>query len=157
MFVNLCCFLLMKKFTIKASKNRLFSMENYWILINSQQNLKSVDTAKVAQETFEICLSEAYVLPESNVILFVKIDDNAWELWEGFKVGKMEKIRVYKHGTATSGGLQLLNDSIALRSDLQGITLKATTVVRKFIRFQKKISTTRNCSREKRMITHVFV
>lgn len=73
----------------------------------------------------------AYVLPDSRVSAFVETDgDDAWEIWEGFRVGKSEEIRVYKHGTVTSAVLELnINQSFSLRTDLRGVTLKATTVV----------------------------
>lgn len=82
-------------------------------------------------------MSEAYVLPESNVYLLVKVDDHEWEVWEGFKVGKIEKIQAYKHGSITTDGLELYDDSISLRTNLQGITLKATTVVRTYLWWSK--------------------
>jgi hypothetical protein len=75
------------------------------------------------------------VLPESNVLLLVETDDvgGTWDIWEGFKVGKAERIRVYKHGTVTSDGvLELNRNSVSPRTDLRGITLKATTVVSTF-------------------------
>lgn len=85
----------------------------------------------IALETFEIYLNKSYVLPESNVYLLIETDDNyAWEIWAGFKVSKMEKIQVHRHGIVTSDGIELNNnDSILLKSDLRDITLKATTVV----------------------------
>lgn len=86
--------------------------------------------ATIALETFETHLSDCYVLPESNVFLFVRAGGNdAWEIWEGFKVGKTAKIQVRRHGTATSDGVWFDNDSVSSRTDLRGITLKATTVV----------------------------
>ncbi|CAH1738068.1 unnamed protein product [Aphis gossypii] len=114
----------------KASKHRLFNMQNDWILINSQRNESHLqDTSKIAFETFEMHLSEAYVLPESNVFLFVDIADG-WEIWEGFKVGKMERIQINRYGLVTTDKLNLQkNYSILFRSNLRGITLKATTVI----------------------------
>lgn len=107
-------------------------MQNDWILINTQRNESHLqDTSKIAFETFEMHLSEAYVLPESNVFLFVDIADG-WEIWEGFKVGKMERIQINKYGLVTTDKLNLQkNYSILFRSNLRGITLKATTVVSK--------------------------
>jgi len=118
----------------QASKNRLFNMQTDWILINSQRNeSRLLNTSAIALETFEMHLSEAYVLPESNVFLFIDTADG-WEIWEGFKVGKMERIRVNRHGMVTSDGLYLAkNDSISFKSNLRGITLKATTVVSRYV------------------------
>lgn len=107
-------------------------MHNNWILINSQQSENYKNTSKTALETFEMFLNEAYILPESNVFLFVKIDDQTWEIWEGFKVSLMEKLKVYKHGTVSKNELELITNSVSLRTNLQGITLKATTVVSDF-------------------------
>lgn len=117
---------------VQASKNRLFNIQNNWILIDSQRDANRVlETSMIALETFEIYLNKSYVLPESNVYLLIETDDNyAWEIWEGFKVSKMEKIQVHRHGIMTSDSIELNNnDSILLKSNLRGITLKATTVV----------------------------
>ncbi|VVC30079.1 Ionotropic glutamate receptor [Cinara cedri] len=117
----------------QASKDRLFDMRNNWILINSRADcVSSNDGQQVALETFETYLSEAYVLPESNVFLLVQTNDrdSSWDIWEGFKVSKTERIRVYRHGSASVNRLEVLdNNSVSLRSDLRGITLKATTVI----------------------------
>jgi len=117
----------------QASKHRLFNMQNDWILINSRQNEShSRKTSAIALETFEMHLSEAYVLPESNVFLFVDFA-GGWEIWEGFKVGKMERIQVNRYGMVTTDKLNFeKNHSISFRSNLRGITLKATTVVSRY-------------------------
>uniref|UniRef100_A0A2S2NTB4 Glutamate receptor delta-1 subunit n=1 Tax=Schizaphis graminum TaxID=13262 RepID=A0A2S2NTB4_SCHGA len=114
----------------KASKHRLFNMQNDWILINSRRNESHArDTSAIAFETFEMHLSEAYVLPESNVFLFVDFA-GGWEIWEGFKVSKMERIQVNRYGMVTTDKLNFeKNHSISFRSNLRGITLKATTVI----------------------------
>lgn len=106
-------------------------MQYNWILVNSQQDdSNNVGTLEIALETFETHLGKAYVLPESNVFLFVRTDDQSWEIWEGFKVGKMERIQVHKHGTVTGDDFKLLNNgSNSPKTDLRGITLKAPTVV----------------------------
>lgn len=115
---------------LQASKHRLFNMQNDWILINSKRNESYVlNSSAIALETFEMHLSEAYVLPDSNVFLLIDTA-SGWEIWEGFKVGKMERIRVNRHGIVTSDGIYFdKNDSISFKSNLRGITLKATTVV----------------------------
>lgn len=109
-------------------------MQNKWILVNSRRRGAAADlsatAAEVALETFETHLSGAYVLPESNVFLFVETDGDAWEIWEGFKVSRTGKVLVFKHGTVTGDGpLELADDSVSLRTDLRGVVLKATTVV----------------------------
>jgi len=111
-------------------------MQNNWMLIDSRgRGADRADAAAaIALETFETHLNDCYVLPESNVFLFVRAgggdgDGDTWEIWEGFKVGKTEKIRVRRHGTATSEGVRFDNDSVLSRTDLRGITLRATTVV----------------------------
>ncbi|XP_025422107.1 glutamate receptor 2-like [Sipha flava] len=122
----------------QASENRLFSRQNDWILVDPRRRRRRQDTdstwssSATALETFENHLADAYVLPESNVLLLVETDDagGTWDIWEGFKVGKAERIRVYKHGTVTSDGvLELNRNSVSPRTDLRGITLKATTVI----------------------------
>jgi len=117
----------------QASKHRLFNMQNDWILINSRRNESRVmNTSAIAFETFEMHLNEAYVLPESNVFLLIDTA-SGWEIWEGFKVGKMERIQVNRHGMVTSDGIYFeKNDSISFKSNLRGITLKATTVVSRY-------------------------
>lgn len=114
-------------------------MRNIWILINSRADYAdSADGREVALETFETHLSTAYVLPDSNVFLLVRTGgrDARWVIWEGFRAGKTDRIRVYRHGSATAGRLEVFeNDSVSFRSDLRGITLKATTVVREFYIF----------------------
>lgn len=108
-------------------------MQNDWILINSRRNESHLlDTSTIAFETFDMHLNEAYILPESNVFLFVDIADG-WEIWEGFKVGIMERIQINRYGLVTTDKLNFQkNYSISFRSNLQGITLKATTVVSKY-------------------------
>lgn len=115
-------------------------MQNYWILIDSRRGASSMsNTSKIALETFEMHLSKSYVLPESNVFLLVQTDENyAWEIWEGFRVSKMEKFQVHRHGTVTNNGIELnYNESILFKTDLRGITLKATTVVSSILIYVK--------------------
>lgn len=120
---------------LQASDNRLFNAQNEWILIDpsSSSRRSAEDRADAALQLFEDSLGGAYVLPESRVYAFVETGDgdgDAWEIWEGFKVGQSEKIRVHRHGTVTGAGSELnVNRSVALRTDLRGITLRATTVV----------------------------
>lgn len=112
-------------------------MQNNWILVDTRPaaNANHVDASTFALETFETHLGKWYVLPESNVFLVVRTDDGAWEIWEGFRAGTMEKIQVHKHGTVTSDGLRTNdNRSISSRADLRGVSLKATTVVSGFRR-----------------------
>jgi len=118
---------------LQASKHRLFNMQIDWILIDSRRNGSYVlNTSAIALETFEMHLSEAYILPDSNVFLFIDTA-SGWEIWEGFKVGKMERIRVNRHGIVTRDEIYFdKNDSISFKSNLRGITLKATTVVSRY-------------------------
>lgn len=123
---------------VQASDNRLFDMQNQWILVDSRPTTKRATntSAEVAARTFEKYLNGAYVLPESNVFMLVATDNvgtgHAWDVWEGFKISKTERIRVYRHGTVMGDMRAQLdgNRSMAVRTDLLGITLKATTVVR---------------------------
>lgn len=123
---------------VQASDNRLFDMQNQWILVDSRPTTKRAanTSAEVAARMFEKYLDGAYVLPESNVFVLVATDNagtgRAWDVWEGFKTGKTERFRVYRHGTVMGDMRAQLdgNRSMALRTDLMGFTLKATTVVR---------------------------
>jgi len=117
----------------QASKHRLFNMQNDWILINSMRNETHVtDTSTIALETFEMHLSEEYVLPESNVFVLIATA-SGWEIWEGFKVGETDRIQVNRHGVVTSDGIYFeKNDSISFKSNLRGVTLKAITVVSRY-------------------------
>lgn len=120
----------------QALNGRLFDSRNNWILIDSRADYANrTDDREVALETFKTHLSEAYVLPESNVFLLVRTvgRDSSWTVWQGFKAGKTERFRVYRHGSVTVDRLEAFdNDPVSFKSDLQGITLKAVTVVSEF-------------------------
>lgn len=133
---------------VQASDNRLFDKQNQWIIVDSRLTTKrAANTAEVAARTFEKYLDGAYVLPESNVFVLVATDNagtgRAWDVWEGFKISKTERIRVYRHGTVM-GDMRAQfdsNRSMAVRTDLLGVTLKATTVVR----FEPRLGKRRFC------------
>lgn len=123
----------------QASERRLFNAQNEWILVDSAADAPSPSSSSedAALKTFRDHLDGAYVLPESRVYAFVPLrtdgGETTWEMWEGFRVGKSEEIRVYEHGAVTAAGSVVrewdVGRSASSRTDLRGITLKATTVV----------------------------
>jgi len=62
------------------------------------------------------------------VFLFQKIGNNFREIRSGFRASKLDTIRVFKTGSASKYHVEI-NDSLDLRMDFRGATLKATTVV----------------------------
>lgn len=84
-----------------------------------------------ALQTFQKYLADAYFLPDSGVFLFQEIDGgDRWEIWNGFRASKSDKIRVFKTAT-TSPDYYETSDSDDEKRDFRGITLKSTTVVRR--------------------------
>lgn len=82
----------------------------------------------IASVVFDTYLDKSYVLPDSCVFLFQKIGNNVWEIWSGFRASKLDTIRVFKTGLASKYHMEIY-DSIDLRTNFWGATLKATTVV----------------------------
>lgn len=78
---------------------------------------------------FETYLGNAYVLPDSGVFLFQKINNDKWEIWSGFRASKSDAYRVFRVGTSSSNG-SINNESYIERRNFRGIILKANTVVR---------------------------
>jgi len=104
-------------------------LQNDWLLFNQKLISNTNDTLTIASVVFEAYFGKSYVLPDSGVFLFQKIGNNVWEIWSGFRASKLDTIRVFKTGLASRYHIEL-NDSIKLRTNFRGVTLKATTVVR---------------------------
>lgn len=82
-----------------------------------------------AIKIFDNYLNNAYVLPDSAVFLFRKIDySDVWEIWSGFRSSKLDKMRVFKIGIISPNYMNIDN-STEERQNFLGITLKANTVV----------------------------
>jgi len=114
---------------VKVSNDRLFNLQNDWLLFDRKSISNTNDTLTIASVVFETYLGESYVLPDSGVFLFQKIGNNVWEIWSGFRASKLDTIRVFKTGSASKYHIEI-NDSIQLRTNFRGATLKATTVVK---------------------------
>jgi len=104
-------------------------LQNDWLLFNQKSISNTNDTLTIALIVFETYLGKSYVLPDSGVFLFQKIGNNVWEIWSGFQASKLDTIRVFKIGLASKYHIEM-NDSIELRTNFRGTTLKAITVVR---------------------------
>ncbi|XP_029347065.1 ionotropic receptor 75a-like [Acyrthosiphon pisum] len=125
-----------------VSNNRLFNLQNDWLLFNQKSISNTSDTLTIASVVFETYLGKSYVLPDSGVFLFQKIGNNVWEIWSGFRASKLDTIRVYKTGLASKYHIEI-NDSTEIRMDFRGATLKATTVIfnpSEFIGFNQTIT-----------------
>ncbi|XP_050421371.1 uncharacterized protein LOC126833853 [Adelges cooleyi] len=112
----------------QAFQDRLFNMQNDWILFGGQTFSNDTNSSTNVLKIFETYLRDAYVLPDSRVYLFSQTDQDAWEIWEGYRISYREKIRVFQSGMATTNNL-CLNDSNAERMNFRGNVLKATTVI----------------------------
>lgn len=105
-------------------------MQNDWILFGTNQMINETNTDLFALRTFEVYLSSAYILPDSGVFLFQEIDNNLWNIWNGFRTSKTDSLRVFKMGTASPDDLNLDFNVLKIeRGNFRGITLKSTTVV----------------------------
>lgn len=87
------------------------------------------NSASFTLKMFETYLGNAYVLPDSGVFLFLKINDDKWEIWSGFRASESDAFRVFKIGAASSNGYTVI-DSYVERRNFHGVILKANTVVR---------------------------
>lgn len=107
-------------------------MQNDWILLNQNLVINQTNTTLLALQIFETYLDNAYILPDSDVFLFQKIDIDVWEIWNSFRFSKSDTIRVFKIGSASPNYLEM-NDLYTEKRDFCGITLKANTVVCKYL------------------------
>lgn len=114
----------------KVSTERIFTLQNDWVLFNGKMN--GNDTSTAAREVFRKFLDESYVLPDSGVFLFQKTRKRAWEIWTGFRASKSDAIRVFRVGT-TFGDRMEIGDSEP-RKNFRGVQLKATAVVSGYYR-----------------------
>lgn len=71
-------------------------------------------------------MGEAYVLPDSRVYLLVRVDDNIWEVWDGFRLKTAGEIRVSKIGEMTPNRVEI---NISHRANLQRTVLNSSAVV----------------------------
>ncbi|XP_050546126.1 uncharacterized protein LOC126908256 [Daktulosphaira vitifoliae] len=135
--VDLSCYEFSNTMLKLGIKNRLFDMQNDWVLYNSRRIYNTSDISSIVLDTFETHLSNAYILPDSNVYMFINVVNDGWEIWEGFRTGKEQPFKVFKCGKATADYV-ILNNINTERRNLKGIILKATTVISepdKFIGF----------------------
>lgn len=97
-------------------------------------------SAQFALRTFQIYLANAYVLPDAGVFLFLETNNDVWEIWSGFRASKLDSIRVFEYGTASSNRLTVVRELHDERRNFRGITLKSTTVVRRHQQYESKIN-----------------
>lgn len=106
-------------------------MQNDWILFGKNVATNTTNTTSLALKIFETYLGDAYVLPDSGVFLFQEIDNDVWEIWNGFRFSKSDTLRVFKIGSASPNNLMInVNDLYAVSRNFRGVTLKANAVVR---------------------------
>jgi len=97
-----------------------------------------MSSAQFALRTYQIYLTNAYVLPDAGVFLFLETYSDIWEIWSGFRASKLDTIRVFKYGTASSNWLTIL-ELHNERRNFRGITLKSTTVVCRHQQYESKM------------------
>lgn len=71
-------------------------------------------------------MNRIYVLPDSKVYLLIKVNNDLWEIWDGFRLSVSEGVRVSKVGTAITDRVEIRQTD---RSNFQRVVLKASTVV----------------------------
>lgn len=71
-------------------------------------------------------MGQNYVLPDSRVYLLIKINDNNWEMWDGFRLNVFEEVRVSRVGLMTSDRIEIQHSD---RTNFENIVLQASTVV----------------------------
>lgn len=104
----------------------MFNLQNIWILFNGFGNPNKMGTLEIALQTFKTHMNQTYVLPDSRVYLLIKIDNDLWEIWDGFRLSVSESVQVSKVGTMTPDRVEIRQTK---RSNFHSIVLKASTVV----------------------------
>lgn len=107
-------------------------MQNDWILFGKNVASNTTNTTSLALKIFETYLGDAYVLPDSGVFLFQEIDNDVWEIWNGFRFSISDTMRVFKIGSTSPNNLNA-NDLYAERRNFHGVTLRANAVVRIYL------------------------
>lgn len=110
----------------QASNERLFNLQNSWILFNHHGKLTDSDSLEVALETFKTHMSDAYVMPDSRVYLLIETDHNFWEVWDGFRLNVSEEIQVSQVGIMTPDRVEI---KLSDRTNFHRIGIRASTVV----------------------------
>lgn len=72
-------------------------------------------------------MSQSYVLPDSKVYLIIEINDNTWEVWDGFRISLSDEIRVSNIGIVSPDAVKIKYSD---RTNFHQIVLKASMVVR---------------------------
>lgn len=111
---------------IQASNDRLFNIQNDWILFNRHDDPNRPDTLDTALRSFKTHMSRAYALPDSRVYLMVKVGKGRWEIWDGFRFNVYGDFRVSRVGTVTSDRVEVKYPD---RTNFYGTVLRASTVV----------------------------
>lgn len=83
-------------------------------------------------------MSQSYVLPDSRVYLMIKIDNNMWEVWDGFRISLSEEIQVSNIGIVSADAVKIKYSD---RTNFQRVVLKASTVVSLTIYLLKSLNT----------------
>lgn len=104
----------------------MFNLQNIWILFNGFGNPNKMETFEIALQTFKTHMSQTYVLPDSRVYLLIRIDNDLWEIWDGFRLSVSERVQVSKVGKMTPDRVEMRKTN---RSNFHRVVLKASTVV----------------------------
>lgn len=71
-------------------------------------------------------MNQCYVLPDSRVYLIIEIDNNMWEVWDGYRISLSNEIRVSKIGIMTPNAVKIKYSD---RTNFHQIVLNASMVV----------------------------
>ncbi|VVC30077.1 Ionotropic glutamate receptor [Cinara cedri] len=113
----------------QASNKRMFNTQNYWILFDRHGNPNKTDALDIALRTFKKHYSASetlHVLPDSRVYLLIETGNDFWEVWDGFRSGVSEEIKVSRVGAVTSNQAKIEDSD---RTNFRRVTLKASTVI----------------------------
>lgn len=113
-------------FESQASDERLFNLQNEWVLFDRRGSSNGTVPREFAQRTFKTHMSRAYVLPDSRVYLLIETDDASWEIWDGFRLSVTEDVQVSRVGVVTPDRVEIKPSD---RTNLQRVVLRASTVV----------------------------
>jgi len=110
----------------QASKSRLFSLQNEWVLFNRHGNPNKTDSLEIALHSFRTHMNQAYVMPDSMVYLLIEVDRNVWEIWDGFRLSVTEEMQVSRVDVMTPDRVEIKRSD---RTNFKRVILSASTVV----------------------------
>lgn len=123
----------LKILTFQIAKDRIFNLQNDWLLFGGKSMNSTNDTSAIALDVFEMYLGKSYVLPDSAVFFFQNIGHGVWEIWSGFRASKSDTIGILKVGMTSKDRMEI-DDLMRYRTNFRGVELRAITVVSAFLR-----------------------